>query len=81
MSHLPENGRGWNDLAAALEQRRSGDADWQHGRTALFIFNAGEQVHRLTGAIQSQLDRLEKAGRLAEIPPILAFQSGVRSIE
>ena len=42
-----------------------------------FAVNAGEQVHRLTGAIQSQLDRLEKAGRLAEIPPILAFQSAV----
>ncbi len=47
MSHLPEHGRGWNDLAAALEARRSGDADWQHGRTALFVFNAGEEVRRV----------------------------------
>ena len=42
-----------------------------------FAVNAGEQAHRLTGAIQSQLDRLEKSGRLGEIPPILAFQSAV----
>jgi glutamate/tyrosine decarboxylase-like PLP-dependent enzyme len=47
MPHLPENGRGWNELAAALEERRGGDADWQHGRTALFIFNAGEEVRRV----------------------------------
>ena len=42
-----------------------------------FAVNAGEQAHRLTGAIQSQLDRLGKDGRLGEIPPILAFQSAV----
>ncbi len=42
-----------------------------------FAVNAGEQTHRLTGAIQSQLDRLEESGRLGEIPPILAFQSAV----
>lgn len=47
MSHMPEQGRGWNELAAALEERRSGDADWQQGRTALFVFNAGEEVRRV----------------------------------
>ena len=44
-----------------------------------FAINAGEQVHRLTGVIQSQLNRLEQADRLSEIPPILAFQSAVDS--
>ena len=47
MSHLPEHGRGWNELAAALQERRSGDADWRHGRTALFVFNAGEEVRHV----------------------------------
>jgi alpha-beta hydrolase superfamily lysophospholipase len=42
-----------------------------------FAVNAGEQTHRLTGAIQSQLDQLEKLNRLDEIPAILAFQSAV----
>ena len=42
-----------------------------------FAVNAGEQVYRLTGAIQTQLDQLEKQGRLDQISPILAFQSAV----
>ncbi len=44
-----------------------------------FAINAGEQVHRITGVIQSQLDRLEQADRISEIPPTLAFQSVVDS--
>jgi alpha-beta hydrolase superfamily lysophospholipase len=40
-----------------------------------FAVNAGYQAYQATVEIQSQLDRLEKQGRLAEIPPILAFQS------
>jgi alpha-beta hydrolase superfamily lysophospholipase len=42
-----------------------------------FAVNAGEQAYRLTGVIQSQLDRLGAIGRLDDIPPILAFQSAV----
>jgi alpha-beta hydrolase superfamily lysophospholipase len=40
-----------------------------------FAVNAGYQAYQATVEIQSQLDRLEKQGRLTEIPPILAFQS------
>jgi len=47
LTQLPERGRGWNDLAAALEERRSGDADWQQGGTTLSVFNAGEEVRRV----------------------------------
>lgn len=42
-----------------------------------FAVNAAEQVYRLTAAIQTQLDQLEKQERLHRIPPILAFQSAV----
>ena len=42
-----------------------------------FAVNAGYQAYEATVVIQSQLDHLEKQGRLAEIPPILAFQSAV----
>ncbi len=47
MPHLPEQGRGWNDLAADLDRRRDKDADWRRGRTALFVFNAGETVRQV----------------------------------
>ncbi len=42
-----------------------------------FAVNAGHQAYEATVEIQSRLDRLERQGRLAEIPPILAFQSAV----
>ncbi len=47
MTHLSADGRGWNDLAASLERYRANDADWRHGRTALFVFNAGEAVRKV----------------------------------
>ncbi len=42
-----------------------------------FAINAGHQVYRLTGEIAARLDRLGRAGRLADMPPVLAFQSVV----
>ena len=40
-----------------------------------FAVNAGDQVYRLTTAIGAGLDRLQAAGRIEELPPVLAFQS------
>lgn len=42
-----------------------------------FPVNAARQTHRLTSALQAQLDRLSQAGRLAGLPPVLTFQSVV----
>jgi len=42
-----------------------------------FAVNAGDQAHRLTGEIQRLIGQAEKEGRLAKVPPILAFQSVV----
>ena len=41
-----------------------------------FAVNAGNQVYRLTGAIQSRFDTLDE-DELARFPPLLAFQSVV----
>jgi alpha-beta hydrolase superfamily lysophospholipase len=40
-----------------------------------FPVNAGLQTSRLTDAIQAQMDRVSRAGRMSRLPPILAFQS------
>lgn len=40
-----------------------------------FAVNAGAQAYRMTELVQQQIDRLASAGRLPEVPPILAFQS------
>lgn len=42
-----------------------------------FPVNAARQTHRLTAALQAQLDRMAAAGRLAALPPVLTFQSVV----
>jgi alpha-beta hydrolase superfamily lysophospholipase len=40
-----------------------------------FPVNAGRQSYLLTSALQSQITRLARNGRLADLPPILTFQS------
>jgi alpha-beta hydrolase superfamily lysophospholipase len=42
-----------------------------------FAVNAGDLAYRLTAHIQQQLGALQQRGRLADMPPILAFQSSV----
>lgn len=42
-----------------------------------FPVNAARQTHRLTTALQAQLDRLATAGELRRLPPVLTFQSVV----
>ena len=42
-----------------------------------FAVNAGEQAYQMTQKIRVRLDRLQAAGRLGEVTPILAFQSAV----
>lgn len=40
-----------------------------------FAVNAGAQAYRMTELVQQQIGTLAQSGRLAEVPPILAFQS------
>jgi len=42
-----------------------------------FAVNAGDQVYRLTGEIQSKMKTLGVEGKLEGFPPVLAFQSAV----
>jgi alpha-beta hydrolase superfamily lysophospholipase len=42
-----------------------------------FAVNAGVQARRITLMVQAQLESLAKAGRMGEMPPVLAFQSAV----
>lgn len=79
MTHLPENSRGWNDLAAELEQHRSKDADWRRGRTALFVFNAGEDV-RQVGERAYLAYMAENALGLRAFPSLSAMEAGIVAI-
>jgi glutamate/tyrosine decarboxylase-like PLP-dependent enzyme len=44
---LPEHGTDWDTLRARMEAMSSGDADWRSARTAVYVFNAGEDVLRV----------------------------------
>ena len=42
-----------------------------------FAVNAGDLAHRITTAIDKRLGKLSAAGKLADFPPLIAFQSAV----
>jgi glutamate/tyrosine decarboxylase-like PLP-dependent enzyme len=42
--HLPRTGTPRDELLARMKERKSGDADWQGGRTWSLIYPAGEDV-------------------------------------
>lgn len=47
---MPESGRDWSEIEADMMARGAGDAKWRDGRTAVYVFNAGEEI----AAIQKQ---------------------------
>jgi len=44
---LPQQGTDWKTLGAELTELGRGDVDWRRGRTAVYVFNAGEDVLRV----------------------------------
>lgn len=44
MHEMPTEGRDWPALKAEMIERGSGDAKWRDGKTAVYVFNAGEDV-------------------------------------
>ncbi|WP_300392055.1 aspartate aminotransferase family protein [Henriciella sp.] len=44
---LPEKGQDWPAIKAMLEERGASDAKWRDGKTAVYVFNAGEEVERV----------------------------------
>ena len=46
MTHhqMPEQGTDWTALKVEMVERGSGDAKWRDGKTAVYVFNAGEDV-------------------------------------
>ncbi len=55
----------WNSIGVEFEPFKYGG----------FAVNAGDQVYRITEQISRLLTELKRTGRLAGLPPILAFQS------
>ncbi len=47
---LPEAGRAWDDIHAEMTDRGANDAKWRDGKTAVYVFNAGEDVAKVQKA-------------------------------
>jgi glutamate/tyrosine decarboxylase-like PLP-dependent enzyme len=45
--HFPEKGSSWESLEQRLVELGKGDVDWRSARTAVYVFNAGEDVLRV----------------------------------
>ena len=41
---LPDTGRAWDDIHGDMMDRGSGDANWRDGKTAVYVFNAGDDI-------------------------------------
>ena len=39
-----EQGRPWEDIQNEMHARGASDAKWRDGRTAVYVFNAGEEI-------------------------------------
>ncbi|MFC7336457.1 alpha/beta hydrolase [Haloferula chungangensis] len=57
----------WNSISVEYDPFKYGS----------FAVNAGDQAYRITAEIDKQLDKMSKAGALANFPKTLAFQSAV----
>ncbi|MBK8197209.1 MAG: aspartate aminotransferase family protein [Acidobacteria bacterium] len=44
---MPAEGRDWDEVRAEMRARGGGDVDWRSGRTAVYVFNAGDDVHHV----------------------------------
>jgi glutamate/tyrosine decarboxylase-like PLP-dependent enzyme len=44
---MPDQGTDWSSLQTRMRDMGQGDADWRQGRTAVYVFNAGEEVLRV----------------------------------
>ncbi len=41
---MPEKGRDWQSLSQEMTDRASGDVKWRDGKTAVYVFNGGDDV-------------------------------------
>jgi sphinganine-1-phosphate aldolase len=73
---LPEKGTDWAALRSRMEAMGSDDADWRNARTAVYVFNAGEDVLRVAKDAYSMYQSENGLGPLA-FPSLRRMESEV----
>src|SRR5690349_20196936 len=73
---LPEHGMTKDEIVAALEAKRAGDARWQDGRTFGMVYDGGASVHEVAEAV-AHLALHDNALNTHAFPSLAAVQSEV----
>jgi glutamate/tyrosine decarboxylase-like PLP-dependent enzyme len=73
---LPLEGTDWSTLRRQLAEIGAGDVDWRSGRTAVYVFNAGEDVLRVAKDAYA-LFQSENALGPAAFPSLARMESEV----
>jgi glutamate/tyrosine decarboxylase-like PLP-dependent enzyme len=73
---LPRHGTDWQSLRQSLTEMGAGDVDWRRGRTAVYVFNAGEDVLRVAKEAYA-LFQSENALGPAAFPSLARMESEV----
>ena len=47
---FPERGQPWSDIEARMSALAEGDVKWRDGKTAIYVFNAGDEVGQVKKA-------------------------------
>ena len=47
LKNMPDTGTDWDSLRAEMIKRGGNDAKWREGKTAVYVFNAGEDVTKV----------------------------------
>ncbi|MEO0983624.1 MAG: aspartate aminotransferase family protein [Pseudomonadota bacterium] len=76
---LPEQGRPWAEIEADMTSRAGGDAKWRDGRTAVYVFNAGEDVAKVQKAAYTAFMSENGLGPLA-FPSLAQMEKEVVSM-
>ena len=68
---IPERGAPWETIRRELESFGKGDADWRSARTAVYVFNPGEDVMRVVKDAYAmyQSENGGPGSRTAQQPP------------
>jgi len=73
---LPDEGRNPEELLEEMEARRSGDADWESGKTWSLVYSAGEEVHEIRDKAYEKFASENALNPLA-FPSVLGFENEV----
>ena len=76
---LAAQGTDWDTLSTRMQDRRGNDVDWQHGRAAVYVFNAGEDVLQVAREAYGLFQAENGLGPLA-FPSIRSMEDDVIGI-